>query len=52
MLAVMNQFTGVNGVMYYAYDILHDAGVPNVSCFQFSIVSCNMHYIIHFTSMS
>ena len=30
MLAVMNQFTGINGVMYYAYDILHDAGVPNV----------------------
>ena len=32
MLAVMNQFTGINGVMYYAYDILHDAGVPNVGC--------------------
>lgn len=30
MLAIMNQFTGINGVMYYAYDILHDAGVPNV----------------------
>lgn len=30
MLAVMNQFTGVNGVMYYASQILSDAGVKNV----------------------
>ncbi|CBK21012.2 uncharacterized protein [Blastocystis hominis] len=31
MLAVMNQFTGVNGVMYYASQILSDAGVKNVA---------------------
>lgn len=30
MLAVMNQFTGINGVMYYASQILTDAGVSNV----------------------
>ena len=30
MLAVMNQFTGVNGVMYYASQILAGAGVKNV----------------------
>ena len=30
MLAVMNQFTGINGVMYYATQILAAAGVSNV----------------------
>ena len=38
MLAVMNQFTGINGVMYYAYDILHDAGVPNAMLVQVFVV--------------
>ena len=30
MLAFMNQFTGVNGVMYYATQILAAAGIKNV----------------------
>ena len=38
MLAIMNQFTGINGVMYYAYDILHDAGVPNAMLMQVFVV--------------
>ena len=30
MLAFMNQFTGMNGIMYYASQILSDAGIKNV----------------------
>ena len=45
MLAVMNQFTGINGVMYYAYDILHDAGVPNVGCLFPLVLSLSLIHI-------
>lgn len=47
MLAVMNQFTGINGVMYYAYDILHDVGVPNVGCLFHLVLSDDLLLLQH-----
>ena len=38
MLAIMNQFTGINGVMYYSAQILADAGVQNVLLTQLIVV--------------
>lgn len=38
MLAIMNQFTGINGVMYYSAQILADAGVDNVLLTQLLVV--------------
>lgn len=38
MLALMNQFTGINGVMYYSAQILADAGVENVLLTQLLVV--------------
>lgn len=38
MLAIMNQFTGINGVMYYSAQILADAGVENVLLTQLLVV--------------
>lgn len=34
----MNQFTGINGVMYYSAQILADAGVQNVLLTQLLVV--------------
>lgn len=38
MLAVMNQLTGINGVMYYAAQILASAGIENVLLTQLLVV--------------
>ena len=38
MLAVMNQLTGINGVMYYAAQILASAGIQNVLLTQLLVV--------------
>ena len=38
MLAVMNQLTGINGVMYYCAQILASAGIENVLFTQMIVV--------------
>ena len=45
MLAFMNQFTGMNGIMYYASQILSDAGIKNVTL---SILSSMIHSLFLF----
>ena len=38
MLAIMNQFTGINAVTYYRAQILADAGIENVLLTQMIVV--------------
>ena len=52
MLAVMNQLTGINGVMYYCAQILSSAGITNVLFTQMIVVGLwNMITVFFFMAI-